>query len=455
MSELPKGWVESSLIDLAKFIDYRGRTPKKTEEGIPLITAKNIKDGFINREPREFIAEADYDGWMTRGIPKVGDVLLTTEAPLGNVAQIDIEEKFALAQRAICFQFYESEVERFIYYYLRSPLFNQELGLNSTGSTVKGIKAATLKKLPVHIAPLAEQKRIVEKLDEVLAQVDTIKARLDGIPVLLKRFRQSVLASAVSGKLTSQDVSTQSSLVGDPWSHEVKAPSHWNLYEFKQAVKITGGSQPPKSEFKAEYEEGLVRLIQIRDYKSDKFLVYIPLDKAKRFCTEKDIMIGRYGPPIFQILRGISGAYNVALMKAEPAIDDLDLEYLYRFLQNPKLFHYIDAGSDRTAGQAGVNKKFLESYPLFVPPLEEQKEIVRLVDQYFAFADTIEAQVKKAQARVDNLTQSILAKAFRGELVPQNDDDEPAEVLLERIAQARADAEALAKAAKKADKKKA
>ncbi|HHF0488247.1 TPA: restriction endonuclease subunit S [Vibrio antiquarius] len=455
MSELPKGWVESSLIDLAKFIDYRGRTPKKTEEGIPLITAKNIKDGFINREPREFIAEADYDGWMTRGIPKVGDVLLTTEAPLGNVAQIDIEEKFALAQRAICFQFYESEVERFIYYYLRSPLFNQELGLNSTGSTVKGIKAATLKKLPVHIAPLAEQKRIVEKLDEVLAQVDTIKARLDGIPALLKRFRQSVLASAVSGKLTSQDVSTQSSLVGDPWSHEVKAPSHWNLYEFKQAVKITGGSQPPKSEFKAEYEEGLVRLIQIRDYKSDKFLVYIPLDKAKRFCTEKDIMIGRYGPPIFQILRGISGAYNVALMKAEPAIDDLDLEYLYRFLQNPKLFHYIDAGSDRTAGQAGVNKKFLESYPLFVPPLEEQKEIVRLVDQYFAFADTIEAQVKKAQARVDNLTQSILAKAFRGELVPQNDDDEPAEVLLERIAQARADAEALAKAAKKAGKKKA
>ncbi|HCG8567987.1 restriction endonuclease subunit S [Vibrio parahaemolyticus] len=451
MSELPKGWVESSLIDLAKFIDYRGRTPKKTGEGIPLITAKNIKDGFINREPREFIAEADYDGWMTRGIPKVGDVLLTTEAPLGNVAQIDIEEKFALAQRAICFQFYESEVERFIYYYLRSPLFNQELGLNSTGSTVKGIKAATLKKLPVHIAPLAEQKRIVEKLDEVLAQVDTIKARLDGIPALLKRFRQSVLASAVSGKLTSQDVSTQSSLVGDPWSHEVKAPSHWNLYEFKQAVKITGGSQPPKSEFKAEYEEGLVRLIQIRDYKSDKFLVYIPLDKAKRFCTEKDIMIGRYGPPIFQILRGISGAYNVALMKAEPAIDDLDLEYLYRFLQNPKLFHYIDAGSDRTAGQAGVNKKFLESYPLFVPPLEEQKEIVRLVDQYFTFADTIEAQVKKAQARVDNLTQSILAKAFRGELVAQDPNDEPADKLLERIAQARKEAEALAKAAKKAE----
>ncbi len=90
--------------------------------------------------------------------------------------------------------------------------------------------------------------------------------------------------------------------------------------------------------------------------------------------------------------------------------------------------------------------------PVPLPPSEEQTEIVRLVDQYFAFADTIEAQVKKAQARVDNLTQSILAKAFRGELVAQDPNDEPAEKLLERIAQARSEAEQLAKAAKKAVK---
>ncbi|EGR2796802.1 hypothetical protein DU976_13080 [Vibrio navarrensis] len=92
--------------------------------------------------------------------------------------------------------------------------------------------------------------------------------------------------------------------------------------------------------------------------------------------------------------------------------------------------------------------------PVPIPPLEEQQEIVRLVDQYFAFADTIETQVKKAQARVDKLTQSILAKAFRGELVPQDPSDEPADKLLERIAAARKEAEALAKAAKKAGRKK-
>lgn len=92
--------------------------------------------------------------------------------------------------------------------------------------------------------------------------------------------------------------------------------------------------------------------------------------------------------------------------------------------------------------------------PIELPNLAEQNEIVRLVDQYFAFADTIEAQVKKAQARVDNLTQSILAKAFRDELVEQDPNDEPADKLLERIAVARKEAEALAKAAKKAAPKK-
>ncbi|HAS6018944.1 TPA: hypothetical protein I7136_07365 [Vibrio vulnificus] len=99
---------------------------------------------------------------------------------------------------------------------------------------------------------------------------------------------------------------------------------------------------------------------------------------------------------------------------------------------------------------ASVETKLLESMEFELPTIKEQQEIVRLVDQYFAFADTIEAQVKKAQARVDNLTQSILAKAFRGELVPQDPNDEPADKLLERIAQARKEAEALAKAAKKA-----
>lgn len=198
----PEGWELSTVEFIAKFIDYRGRTPTKTPNGIPLITAKNIRDGYINREPREYISESNYDDWMTRGIPKAGDVVITTEAPMGNVALVDISEKFALAQRAICLQCYKPEVGRFLHYALRSPTFQKNLTMNATGTTVSGIKAATLKSLSIPIPSSAEQKEIADRLDTLLAQVEATQAHLARIPDIIKRFRQSVLAAAIRGRLT-------------------------------------------------------------------------------------------------------------------------------------------------------------------------------------------------------------------------------------------------------------
>ena len=128
-------------------------------------------------------------------------------------------------------------------------------------------------------------------------------------------------------------------------------------------------------------------------------------------------------------------------------------KFCYYYLISPQAKQQI-IRFDNGSAQPNLSANSLGLYPISLPSLDEQKEIVLLVDQYFAFADTIESQVKKAQARVDNLTQSILAKAFRGELVAQDPSDEPAEKLLERIAQARKEAEALAKAAKKVAKTK-
>ncbi|CAD6017927.1 MAG: restriction endonuclease subunit S [Escherichia coli] len=283
------------------------------------------------------------------------------------------------------------------------------------------------------------------------------KARLEQIPQILKRFRQAVLSAAVSGNISGENDKFKRIHVDDFWSHDVVGLTHWREYKFSEIVDIIGGSQPPKSEFKYEMEEGYIRLIQIRDYKSDNHKVYIPLNKAKRFVEKHDVMIGRYGPPIFQILRGLEGAYNVALMKAVPKSELLDNEYLYWFLQNYKLYNFIEAGSDRTAGQSGVNKKHLESYPVLLPPIHEQAEIVRRVEQLFAYADTIEKQVNNALARVNNLTQSILAKAFRGELTAQWRAENPelisgensAAALLEKIK-----AERAASGGKKASRKK-
>ncbi len=174
----PASWEYIRLGNLAKFIDYRGKTPTKRSSGIRLITAKNVRFGYISLEPEEFISNAEYTSWMTRGFPKIGDLLFTPEAPLGNVAVIDIEEKFALAQRAICFQLHGSTSAHFLKLVIMSPAFQYQLIQNATGMTAKGIKASRLKEIPVPFPPIAEQHRIVAKVDELMVLCDQLKSRL-------------------------------------------------------------------------------------------------------------------------------------------------------------------------------------------------------------------------------------------------------------------------------------
>lgn len=171
----PKGWEYIRLGNLAKFIDYRGKTPQKIENGIPLITAKNVRFGYISEDPEEFISETDYYNWMTRGIPKINDLLFTTEAPLGNIALVDVKYRFALAQRVICFQLHLKEIAPFLRVVIMSSIFQKLLLGKATGMTATGIKAEKLKEIPVPIAPLAEQHRIVSKVNDLMSLCDQLE----------------------------------------------------------------------------------------------------------------------------------------------------------------------------------------------------------------------------------------------------------------------------------------
>ncbi|BBL74212.1 restriction endonuclease subunit S [Methylomagnum ishizawai] len=157
-------WHETPLEDcMEAIIDYRGKTPRKTANGIPLITAKIVKGGRINT-PEEFIDPDEYDSWMTRGLPQAGDVVMTTEAPLGEVAQLD-GKKVALAQRLITLRGKPGILDNtYLKFILQSDFVREQLFGRATGTTVIGIKQSELRKIKLPLAPFQEQRAIAQVL---------------------------------------------------------------------------------------------------------------------------------------------------------------------------------------------------------------------------------------------------------------------------------------------------
>ena len=168
------------LIDACDYVDYRGKTPVKTEKGVFLVTAKNIRMGYIDyAASEEFVSKEDYSVVMRRGLPKNGDILITTEAPCGFVAQVD-RENIALAQRVIKYRSKNKKLSNnFIKHYLISSHFQNKLMNAATGSTVKGIKGSKLHQLTIPIPSEDEQARIVTILDKFDALTTSIT---EGLP---------------------------------------------------------------------------------------------------------------------------------------------------------------------------------------------------------------------------------------------------------------------------------
>ncbi|HPS73075.1 MAG TPA: restriction endonuclease subunit S [Bacteroidales bacterium] len=175
--EIPDGWVWCRLSEVSNFIDYRGKTPNKVSAGIKLITAKNVKYGFYSTLPEEFISPVDYNKHMTRGIPRNGDILFTTEAPLGNACILNYDKQFALAQRIITIQPILFD-NKFLLFSILSKTFQNQLIEKQSGLAAKGIKSKRLSEVFINLPPLPEQHRIVQKIDQLMKYCDELEATI-------------------------------------------------------------------------------------------------------------------------------------------------------------------------------------------------------------------------------------------------------------------------------------
>ena len=331
---------------------------------------------------------------------------------------------------------------RYVYYLLNSESFQAPLRLVSR-SAQNGFNKDDLAGFRIPIAPLPEQKRIAGKLEAVLGRVDACRGRLAHIPDLLKRFRQSVLA-ATTGRLTIDWREEQSSSRND-WEET-------NMGSILES-KPRNGYSPRGVEFETPVKSLTLTATTSGRFRGDYFKYIdksIP-DDSHLWLEPGDVLVQRANTLEYV---GVSALYKGKpkmfiypdLMMKCRANKRTTPEYLHIILSSEPVRNFFRDNATGTAGNIPkINQGTVISAPILLPPTSEQLEIVRRVETLFAFADRIESQLANAKRTVDRLTPATLAKAFRGELVPQDPEDEPANILLERIKSERAKAPKVSK----------
>ena len=211
LGDVPEHWeVRSFSRTAVERADYRGATPEKTDYGIFLVTAKNVRKGWIDYEvSKEYVAEKDYPKIMRRGLPKSRDLLLTMEAPLGHLALVDRED-IALAQRIVRFRFDDSLVEpRYVLLSTLSAYFQNQLHCRGTGSTATGIKASKLPQLLLVLPPLDEQRDLLSWINAECQPLDRAKDKANTETNLLHEYRTRLIADVVTGKLDVREAAAR------------------------------------------------------------------------------------------------------------------------------------------------------------------------------------------------------------------------------------------------------
>ncbi|MDG6221332.1 MAG: restriction endonuclease subunit S, partial [Candidatus Thermoplasmatota archaeon] len=393
-----------------------------------------------------------------------GDVLMTMMGTIGRVAIVpdDIGDaiisshllKIEREERAIS--------SNYLKMYLLSSLAQKQMEKKSRGVVMKGLNTGIIKSLSLPLPPLAEQQRIVAKIDTLFEEVRGARDALGPVPVLLSRFRQSVLAKAFRGELVAQDPGDEPASVLLERIREERKKMLGKKYKEPESVDAAGLPELPEGWEWCRMDSVCSKAQDGTHFSPpntpDGDYMYITAKNIKpwgidlsniSYVTEEvhTQIYARCNPEkgdVIYIKDGATTGLAVVNEFEEPfsMLSSLALlkpmngfcipQYIKHYLNSPSTFERMTGKMTGTAIKRIILARIREA-PIPLPPLAEQKRIVAKIEQLFALADTIEQDVDLAKKQINNMEQSILAKAFRGELVPQDPRDEPAGVLLERI----------------------
>lgn len=445
---LPESWINIKLGNILAFQNgYAFKSSNYVNTGSFVIRIGNVQDGYISLHNPAYIDGNDLSAQAFK--LNADDILVSLTGNVGRIAIVKESHLPAVLNQRVARLLLSKEMNQsFIFHLMRSNIVQSSALKLAKGAAQLNISTKDLAGIMVSIPSKAEQQVIAERLDTLLARVESIKARLESIPEILKQFRQSVLAAAVSGKLTEEwrgNSDTRDIEEYSKWDWG-GVPTNWDVDIYSHLVESRLGKMLDKQKNEGKPTKYLGN-INVRwasfDLENIQEILVSEKEQIELAVQVGDVLICEGGEPgrcaIWKSDYNEPIIFQKALHRARVS-DRLLPEWLVFNLKNDADRNTLDQLFTGTTIKH-LTGAALKSYPLRVPPINEQKEILNRVNSLFFKADVFEDQVKSALDRVNNLAQSILAKAFRGELTAEWREANPelisgensAEALLERI----------------------
>ena len=378
-------------------IDYRGKTPPKSDSGVPLITAKVIKGGVILDEPREYIAEEIYDSWMRRGLPMSGDILITTEAPLGEVAQVGHNARIALAQRVILLRPDSALVDpQFLFHYLRSPEARVRLLRRASGTTVSGIRQPELCAVEVPLLARSAQEVVGRILDDLDALTENNRQRIEALEEMARTiYREWFVRFRYSGHESATLVDSSLGPI----------PEGWRLGIIAEIVDLVKTTVDPSGVNPLTPAVGLEHIPR-RQLTLDSWGSAMDVGSRKGVFSKGDLLFGKIRPYFHKVsVAPLAGVCSTDALVIRPFE-----EYWGQAVQAIFSDDFVANATQTSNGtkMPRADWKVISTFPIAIPPRELSLHFTDLMRDSLGLAEKLMFQSRELAAARDLLLPKLV-----------------------------------------------